>query len=143
MRSSGREGWESKMGSPNTRTLPLAIAGGFLALGAGLAVWLRRFRGDGRLDIVVNNFNDQPYFYRNQFPQRNYVGAVVRLHQGKRILTRQVLGACGYLSHSSRTLHFGLDDQPAIDRVEITRPSRQSLDAVAANTLYDITEPAK
>ena len=31
------------------------------------------FDGDGRLDIVVNNFNDQPYYFRNQFPQKNYV----------------------------------------------------------------------
>jgi hypothetical protein len=115
------------------------------------------FRGEGLLDIVVNNFNDQPYFFKNQFPRKNYVefrlrgtrsnrdaiGAVVRLYQGNRILTRQVQSACGYLSHSSRTLHFGLGDQATIDRVEITWPSgqKQQLPMVAANRLHEIIEP--
>jgi hypothetical protein len=116
------------------------------------------FDGDGRLEIVTNNFNDQPYFFKNQLPAKNYVafrlrgtrsnrdaiGAVIRLHQAKKTMTRQVHGACGYLSHSSRTLHFGLGDQPQIDWVEITWPSgiRQRLDAVAANKLHEIVEPA-
>src|SRR5262249_19692065 len=98
------------------------------------------FRRVGLLDIVTNNFNDQPYFFRNQFPRRHFVesrlrgagpprsnrdaiGAVVRVSRGDKILTRQVLGACGYLSQSSHTLHFGLGDSPAIDRVEVTWPS--------------------
>src|SRR5262249_53007898 len=67
------------------------------------------FRRVGLLDIVTNNFNDQPYFFRNQFPRRNFVefrlrgagpprsnrdaiGAVVRVSRGDKILTRQVLG---------------------------------------------------
>ncbi len=83
------------------------------------------FDGDGRLEIVVNNFNDQPYFFKNRLPAKNWVafrlrgtrsnrdaiGAVVRLYQGDKIMTRQVQGACGYLSQSSRTLHFGLGDE--------------------------------
>jgi hypothetical protein len=115
------------------------------------------FRGEGRLDIVVNNFNDRPYFFRNQYPRRNYVafrlrgtrsnrdavGAVVRLYRGKQVLTRQVQAAGGYLSQSSKTLHFGLGDHPQIDRVEITWPGgrRQVLGAVAVNTFHDIVEP--
>jgi hypothetical protein len=93
--------------------------------------------GDGRLDIVTNNYNDQPYYFRNNLPRKNYIafrlrgvrsnrdaiGAVVRLYSGKQVLTRQVSPAGGYLSHSSRILHFGLGDHPAIDRVEIRWPS--------------------
>jgi hypothetical protein len=117
------------------------------------------FDGDGRLDLVVNNFNDQPYFFKNQMPRKNYVafrlrgtrsnrdaiGAVVRLYQGDKVMTRQVQGACGYLAQSSRTLHFGLGDRPQIDRVEITWPSglRQTLDSVAINARRDVVEPAK
>lgn len=113
----------------------------------------------GRLDIVVNNFNDQPYFFKNQFPRKNYIafrlrgtksnrdaiGAVVRVHQADRILTRQVRAACGYLSHSSRTLHFGLGDRSNIDRVEITWPGglKQQLTNVAPNQLHDIVESEK
>jgi enediyne biosynthesis protein E4 len=116
------------------------------------------FTGSGRLDIVTNNFNDQPYFFKNEFPRKNYVsfrlrgtksnrdaiGAVVRLTQGGKILTRQVQSACGYLSQSSKTLHFGLGDEPGIEAVEITWPSgvRQRLSAVAINTLHDVIEEA-
>src|SRR5207237_570853 len=31
------------------------------------------FDGDGRLDLIVNNFNDHPYYYRNNFPKKNYI----------------------------------------------------------------------
>jgi hypothetical protein len=115
------------------------------------------FRGVGQLDIVTNNFNDQPYYFKNQLPRKNYVqfrlrgtrsnrdaiGAVVRLSQGGKVMTRQVQAANGYLSHSSRTLHFGLGDRPAIERVEITWPSgvRQEVKDVAPNTVRDVVEP--
>jgi hypothetical protein len=131
-------------GQPAARSSRCAVAGDFFHT--------------GRLDIVTNNFNDQPYFFKNQSPPRNYVefrlhgkksnrdaiGAVVRLHRGNQILTRQVQAAGGYLSHASRTLHFGLGDETNIERVEITWPSglRQQLGPIAANTLHDITEEA-
>jgi hypothetical protein len=115
------------------------------------------FFGDGRLSIVVNNFNDQPYFFKNEGPRRNYVafrlrgtksnrdaiGAVVRLYQKGKILTRQVQSGGGYLSQCSRTVHFGLGDQPEIERVEILWPSgtRQQLQNVALNTRHDVSEP--
>jgi hypothetical protein len=116
------------------------------------------FFGSGRLDVVTNNFNDLPYFFRNEFPAKNYlefrlrgtrsnrdaVGAVVRVYQGGKVLTRQVQGACGYLSQSSRTLHFGLGDRPGLEQVEITWPGglHQRLGPVEANRLYDVEEPA-
>jgi hypothetical protein len=104
------------------------------------------FDGDGRLDIVVNNFNDNPYYFRNGLPRKNYVafrlrgsswasktkgtktsrdaiGAVVRLYAGQEMLTRQLSPAGGYLAQSSKTLHFGLGSRTRIDRAEITWPS--------------------
>src|SRR5262249_30321461 len=36
------------------------------------------FDGDGRLEIVVNNFNDQPYYFRNNLPRKNYVAFRLR-----------------------------------------------------------------
>jgi hypothetical protein len=115
------------------------------------------FDGDGRLEIVTNNFNDQPYYFKNQFPPRNYVafrlqgtrsnrdavGAVVRLYQGGKVLTRQVQGGGGYLAQSSRTVHFGLGDEARVERVEVTWPSglRQTLDSVAVNTVHLLVEP--
>src|SRR5947207_13329049 len=70
------------------------------------------FDGDGRLEIVTNNFNGPPYYFVNRLPRRNYVefrlpgttsnreaiGAVVRLGVGKTVMVRQVSPAGGYLA---------------------------------------------
>ena len=72
----------------------------------------------------------------------------MRLCVGKEVLVRQVHGAGGYLSQSSRTLHFGLGTRARIDRVEVRWPSgrRQTIEAPAAwtriNQLHRLTEPA-
>jgi hypothetical protein len=114
------------------------------------------FDGDGRLDLMVNNFSDSPYYYRNQFPQRHYVtfrlqgtksnrdaiGALVKLSCNGQVLVRQVHCTGGYLSQSSKTLHFGLGQDTAIDHVEIRWPSgiRQVVDAPAVDRLHEVTE---
>jgi hypothetical protein len=116
------------------------------------------FDGDGRLEIISNNFNDAPYYFKNEFPPKNYIafrlrgtrsnrdaiGALVTLHAGKDILVRQVHGAGGYLSQSSKTIHYGLGDRPTVDRVEIRWPSgrRQTIENPAINRLHDVVEPA-
>jgi len=115
------------------------------------------FDGDGRLEIVTNNFNDRPYYFRNFLPQKNYiafrlrgtasnrdaVGALVRLYTGKEIMTRQVHAAGGYLAQSSKNLHFGLGERGSVDRVEIRWPSGRSqvLRNPEINRRHDITEP--
>jgi hypothetical protein len=123
------------------------------------------FDGDGRLDLITNNFNDAPYYFRNGFPQRNYVafrlrgrkgqanrdavGALVTLHIGKEVMVRQVHAAGGYLSQSSQAVHFGLGERPAIDRAEIRWPGSprfprghvQKIEHPAINQLHEITEP--
>jgi hypothetical protein len=150
---------------PRGQILPDKISGRPAARSSRSAV-AADFRGEGRLDIVVNNFNDQPYYYRNQSPRKNYVefrltgksyaqpgtekkvsrdaiGAVVRLYQGDKVMTRQVLSACGYLAQPSKTLHFGLGDRPQIDRVEIAWPGgrKQELKGVRANAVNEVVEP--
>jgi hypothetical protein len=115
------------------------------------------FDGDGRLEIVTNNFNHEPYYLKNELPPRNFVafrlqgtrsnrdavGAVVRIPQGEQVLTRQVHPAGGYLSQSSQILHFGLGDREQIPRVEVHWPSgvRQTLENVAVNQLHQVVEP--
>ncbi len=95
------------------------------------------FENNGRLNIVVNNFNDRPYFFCNHFPQKNWIafklegtrsnrdaiGALVTIHCGKEVMVRQVQGAGGYLSQSSKTVHFGLGDRAGVDKVEILWPT--------------------
>jgi hypothetical protein len=117
------------------------------------------FDGDGRLDLMVNNFSDAPYYYRNQFPQRHYVafrlqgtksnrdavGALVKVYCNGQVLVRQVHCTGGYLSQSSKVLHFGLGDATTIDRVEIRWPSgiQQVLDAPAVDELHKVTESGR
>jgi hypothetical protein len=116
------------------------------------------FDGDGRLEIVTNNYNDGPYYYKNHFPRKNYiafrlrgtrsnrdgVGALVRLYAGKEVMVRQVHAAGGYLSQSSKTVHFGLGQRPSVDRVEILWPSgrRQTIQNPELNRRHDVEEPA-
>jgi hypothetical protein len=115
------------------------------------------FDNDGRVDIVTNNFNDAPYYFKNALPRRNYIafrlrgtrsnrdaiGALVKVYAGKNVMVRQVQAAGGYLSQSSKTVHFGLGDRSRIDRVEIRWPSgqQQTLDAPPLNRRHDIVEP--
>jgi hypothetical protein len=61
-------------------------------------------------------------------------------------MVRQVHAAGGYLSQSSRTLHFGLGDRPRIDRAFVRWPGRtdwQAIPSPAINTLHRLTEPAR
>lgn len=115
------------------------------------------FDGDGRLELIVNNFNDRPYLFENRFAPRHYmafrlqgarsnrdaIGALVKLRLGDQVLTRQVQANGGYLSQSSKTLHFGLGSHERVDRVEIDWPSgrRQTLEALAVDRLHEVIEP--
>jgi hypothetical protein len=117
------------------------------------------FDNDGRLDLIVNNFNDRAFYFHNEFPRKNYVsfrlkgaksnrdavGALVTMHTGKEVMVRQVHGAGGYLSQSSKTLHFGLGERDHIDFIEIAWPSglRQRIEKPAINRRHNITEPAE
>ena len=118
------------------------------------------FDGDGRLNIIVNNFNDHPYYFKNNFPRKNYIafklqgtksnrdaiGALVKLYFGKEVMVRQVNPAGGYLCQSSKTLHFGLGDRTKIDRVEVQWPRPdppQIIDKFEINKPNKIVEPKK
>jgi hypothetical protein len=117
------------------------------------------FDGSGRLDIVVNNFNDRAFLWHNVTPPRHWcelrlvgtksnrdaVGAVVRLIAGGRTQIRQVQAAGGYLSQSSNVVHFGLGDASEIDSVDITWPSgvHQHLTTPRVDTRSTVTESEK
>jgi enediyne biosynthesis protein E4 len=131
--------------------------GGHAAARSSRCAAVADFEGNGRLGIVVNNFNDRAYYFRNHFPQKNWVafrlegkksnrdaiGALVKLYIGKEVMVRQVQGAGGYLSQSSKTIHFGLGDRPGIDRVEIRWPSGkiQKINNPEINKRHNETEP--
>jgi hypothetical protein len=111
--------------------------------------------GDGRLDLVVNNFNDAPYYFRNRLPLKNWIafrlqgtksnrdaiGALVTLHMGKEVMVRQLCPAGGYLTQSSKTIHFGLGDRAKIDRVEIKWPRKGNVVTEIVNPEIDKLHP--
>ena len=115
------------------------------------------FDGDGRLDLMVNNFNDHPYYFKNSFDKMNYIafklkgtksnrdaiGALVKIPLGNQTLVRQVQAAGGYLSQCSKTLHFGLGRRERVGTVEIRWPSgiRQTIKSPLLNQVHTVTEP--
>lgn len=132
--------------------------GGMPATRSSRAAAVADFDGDGRLEIVTNNFNDKPYYLKNNFPQNSYlafdlrgtvsnrdaIGAVVRVHAGQQIFTRQVSSSGGYLTQSSKRLHVGLGNLTAVDFVEIAWPKGRTsrIDAPELNKRHNITEPS-
>ena len=112
--------------------------------------------GDGRLDIALRNYRKPAALLRNLGDARHWVsfelvgtrsnrdavGARVRLRVGDRWQTRVVTSGSGYLSASSRRLHFGLGDATRIDEVAIEWPSgqRSQLRDLSADRPYEIIE---
>ncbi len=122
--------------------------------GRGLAV--TDVDEDGRPDLVLRNYRQPATLLRNEGPahhwvsfeligvrsNRDAVGARVRLRTGASGQTRVVNAGSGYLSSSSKRLHFGLGDATRVDEAEIAWPSgmRTTLRDLPADRRYRIVE---
>ncbi len=95
---------------------------------------------DGRVDIVVLNARAAPTLMLNETPtsrhwtilklvgtrsNRSAVGAVARITAGGRTQTDEVRSGRGYQSAEDLRLHFGLNTNTVIDRLEIRWPNGQ------------------
>jgi hypothetical protein len=96
--------------------------------------------GDGALDLVVNNVNQDAFIYRNnartihpanhflrvrlQGPAKNAfaVGARVTVHAGGRTLTQEESPSRGYQSSVDHVLGVGLGDSPVVDSLRVDWP---------------------
>jgi hypothetical protein len=114
---------------------------------------------DGSLDIVVTGLNERPrILLNNGNPSRHWlsldltgtrgsrdaVGAEVKVTTGSgRTLYNQVSISTGFMSSSSKRVHFGLGAESAIRELEIRWPGgqKQTLSGVAADQLLRVTEP--
>ena len=124
--------------------------------GRGLAVL--DYDNNGSLDLVLRNYRMPTVVLKNRGDprhavsfrltgtrsNRDAVGAVLRLRTGERWQTRVVTAGSGYLSGSSRRVHFGLGDAARVDELVIDWPSGEQtrLEGLDADHAYDIREGA-
>jgi enediyne biosynthesis protein E4 len=117
-------------------------------------------RGDGRMDIVVNNIDSQPFlFERASAPAKRWVrfklvgvkcnrdaiGARVSVTAGGLTQIDEVRSADSYVSSSDVRLHFGMGDVARIEKVEIRWPdgSLELRAGLASNQEYIIRQGEK
>lgn len=115
-----------------------SFASGLDFLDDGRAVAAVDWDGDGDLDLwLKNRTGPQLRFMRNDhgggehflglrlegtLANRDAIGAQVDVQAGGRRFVRSVAAGDGYLSQSSKRLHFGLGDAGIVDRVTIRWP---------------------
>lgn len=113
--------------------------------------------GDGELDLVLRNYRQPAGLLRNRGndgrhwiafelvgteSNRDAVGARLRLRTGDHWQTRVVTTGSGYLSGSSRRLHFGLDESTRVDEAVLSWPSgkREVLRDLQVDRLHRVVE---
>ncbi|MDA0810984.1 MAG: FG-GAP-like repeat-containing protein, partial [Verrucomicrobia bacterium] len=113
--------------------------------------------GDGDLDLVVANLDEEVFLYRNDGTEgngitvslkgaggnTNGIGAKVVISAGGNRLVRQLIPATGFLSSNEPKLHFGLGKESVIEALQVEWPSGhiQGFQNLKAGSHYVITEP--
>ena len=95
------------------------------------------FDGDGRVDVLVSNWRDEPDLLRNVTNphghwlrlalegtrcNRSAIGARVEVMSGGRTQVQEVRSGGSYCSQSELTLTFGLGNAPSVERVRVHWP---------------------
>jgi len=118
------------------------------------------FDGDGDLDVVMTQTNQEPLLLRNDCDlghhwvrlklvgvrcNRDAIGAWVRAEIGEQVLWRQVMPTRSYLSQSEKVITIGLGRLDRIDQVEIQWPDgqRQVVHDLAIDKLHVILQEEK
>ena len=122
--------------------------------GRGLAVG--DLDGDGRLDIVINNLDEQPTVLRNVAAStghwldvrlvakapRDAIGSIAYLTTGKIRQRQDVVSGAVFCSQNDLTLHFGLGAATKVDKLEVQWPdgSTEVIDVPAIDKTITITQ---
>lgn len=157
---SGRERNNCLVNLGDGRFADASFASGLDFLDDGRAVAGVDWDGDGDLDLwLKNRTGPQLRLMRNDHAggehwlelrlegvraNRDAVGARVEVRAGGTRWVRAVTAGDGYLSQSSRTLHFGLGEAGTIDEVTIDWPgaARERLGVLAVDRAYRVREGA-
>lgn len=97
--------------------------------------------GDGDLDLVVNNMEDEVHLYKNTSSEQSSnrylqfkfldeekskaIGTSITLSHGDKVQYDELKPIRSFLSSSQYIVHFGLGDLATVDKVEITWPNGQ------------------
>ena len=123
----------------------------------GRGACLGDYDNDGDMDIYIMNLNDHGKFLRNNkgnakswliiqlrgtTSNRDGIGARVKITSGGKSQVMQKRSTTGYLSQNDPRLHFGLNGQTVVEKIEIKWPSgkEQVIDNVKANQILEIRE---
>jgi enediyne biosynthesis protein E4 len=112
--------------------------------------------GNGRLNVVVNNIDNQPFLYESRKSgghwlrlklvgvkcSRDAIGARIAVISGGLRQVDEVRSADSFVSSSDVRLHFGLGDAAIVDRVQIHWPdgSTEEHTHLAVNREYVIRQ---
>jgi enediyne biosynthesis protein E4 len=136
--------------------VPPATGSGLAALLPARGVAFGDLDNDGRVDLVINNHDQQPTLLRNVAPAGNWIsialrgtpgtprdpiGAVVTLEAGALRLRRDVVSGASYCSQSDLRAHFGLGDTMKIDRILVRWPdgTREAFRVPGVNRIVSLT----
>jgi hypothetical protein len=116
------------------------------------------FNGTGNLDLVFSNYQKGLTFLRNEcqtghrivvalrgtLSNRFGIGSLVRIETDSGVQVRPLVLARGYESASEPILHFGLGDDPQINRLTVSWPSGlvQVFENLGVDRHFTITEPS-
>ena len=111
---------------------------------------------DGSLEVVINNMGARPSLLKNFGPRKNWllvrlvgvkcnrdaIGARAVVTVGGRRVSAEVQSGTSYVSSNDPRLHFGLADDAAYDRVEVTWPGgeREVFAGGAANRIVELMQ---
>jgi hypothetical protein len=113
----------------------------------------------GVVDVVVANQRGPLLIYRNTVApenkwiefqlegttsNRSAIGAEVTLYWNGERQVQEVSGGSGFCAENQRRLHFGLGENPQIDKAVVRWPSGkvQTLDKLSTDQMYTVKEPA-
>ncbi|NQU53357.1 MAG: CRTAC1 family protein [Bacteroidetes bacterium] len=116
------------------------------------------YDNDGDIDIFIANLGGKCMFLRNNkgnlnnwlmlnlvghVSNRDGIGAVIKLTAGGKMQTAWKKSTTGYLSQNDSRIHFGLEKNETIDKIEIKWPSGkyQILENIKPNQLLTVNEP--